>query len=154
MKASLGSRTVAYAYNCCLNASLLWIFSISLDYLFLSTYFVKCRRTQMELNSEGPYPSSRAKRRNKFCRCWFTLSIKRKIRHLHVLVVQKWQRNAKIKAWCTCKVVALLIKPIVLLKFVVIRWTRMLDGKANGCSQWVLSLRSVTSGQEKPLLAG
>ena len=30
----------------------------------------------------------------------------------------------------------------------------MLDGKANGCSQWFLSLRSVASGLEKPLLAG
>lgn len=46
-KQRLGSRAFAYAYNCCLNASPLWIFSISLDYLFLSTYFVKCRRTQM-----------------------------------------------------------------------------------------------------------
>ena len=26
----------------------------------------------------------------------------------------------------------------------------MLDGKANGCSQWFLSLRSVASGLEKP----
>ena len=30
----------------------------------------------------------------------------------------------------------------------------MLDGKANGCSQWFLSHRSVASGLEKPLLAG
>ena len=84
-------------------------------------------------------------------------------RHLHVVVVQEWQRNAKIKAWCTCKVVVLLIKPIVLLKFsspscrwifVVIKWTRMLDGKANGCSQWFPSHRSVASGLEKPGLAG
>ena len=30
----------------------------------------------------------------------------------------------------------------------------MLDGKANGCSQWFLSHRSVVSGLEKPLLAG
>ena len=57
----------------------------------------------------------------------------------------------------------LLTKSIVLLKFslpscrwifVVITWTRMLDGKANGCSQWFLSHRSVASGLEKPLLAG
>ena len=41
-----------------------------------------------------------------------------------------------------------------LLKFVVITWTRMLDGKANGCLRWFLSLRNVTSGLEKPLLAG
>ena len=30
----------------------------------------------------------------------------------------------------------------------------MLDGKANGCSQWFLSHGSVASGLEKPLLAG
>ena len=30
----------------------------------------------------------------------------------------------------------------------------MLDGKANGCSQWFLFLRSAASGLEKPLLAG
>ena len=67
------------------------------------------------------------------------------------ILVQRW------------KVVVLVIKPIVLLKFslpscrwifVVITWTRMLDGKANGWSQWFLSHRSVASGQEKPLLAG
>ena len=66
LKASLCSRAFAYSYNCCLNASLLWIFSISLHDLPLSTYFVKCRRTQMELNSKRPYPSSRAKRRINF----------------------------------------------------------------------------------------
>ena len=73
------------------------------------------------------------------------------------------EKKCKIKAWCTCKVVVLLIKPVVLLKFslpscrwifVVITWTRMLDGKANGCSQWFLSHRSVASGLEKPPLAG
>ena len=30
----------------------------------------------------------------------------------------------------------------------------MLDGKAHGCSQWFLFLRSIGSGVEKPLLAG
>ena len=30
----------------------------------------------------------------------------------------------------------------------------MLDGKVNGCSQWLLFHRSVASGLEKPLLAG
>ena len=57
----------------------------------------------------------------------------------------------------------MLITPIVLLKFsllscrwivVAITWTRMLDGKANGCSQLFVSHRSVVSGLEKPLLAG
>ena len=57
----------------------------------------------------------------------------------------------------------ILVKPIVLLKFslsssrwifVVITWTHMLDGKANGCSQWFLSHQSAPCGLEKPLLAG
>ena len=39
---------------------------MELDFYSLCTYFVKCRRTQMELNSKGPYPSSRAKRRINF----------------------------------------------------------------------------------------
>ena len=33
-----------------------------------------------------------------------------------------------------------------------VTWTRMLDGKPNGCSRWFLSLLSVGSGLEKPLL--
>ena len=61
------------------------------------------------------------------------------------ILVQRWK--------------VVVFKPIVLLKFslpscrwifVVITWTRMLDGKANGCSQWFLSHRSVASGLEKP----
>ena len=35
-----------------------------------------------------------------------------------------------------------------------VTWTRMPDGKANGCSQWFLFLCSAVSGLEKPLLAG
>ena len=55
-----------------------------------------------------------------------------------------------------CKVFVLLIKPIVLLKFsllscrwivVAITWTRMLDGKANSCSQLFVSHRSVRPGE-------
>ena len=43
----------------------------------------------------------------------------------------------------------------ILLRFDVgVTWTRMLDGKANGSSQYILYLRSVASGLEKPLLAG
>ena len=55
--------------------------------LFLPTYFVKCRRTLLELNSLGPYPSS--EREIKFRRCLFTSSIEREIRHFHVVVGQK-----------------------------------------------------------------
>ena len=35
-----------------------------------------------------------------------------------------------------------------------VTWTRIPNGKANGCSQWFLFLRSAASGLEKPLLAG
>ena len=46
-----------------------------LSQLFLTTYFVKCRRTLLELNSLGPYPST--EREIKFGRCMFTSSLKR-----------------------------------------------------------------------------
>ena len=46
-----------------------------LSQLFLTTYFVKCRRTLLELKSLGPYPST--EREIKFGRCMFTSSIKR-----------------------------------------------------------------------------
>ena len=45
------------------------------------------RRTLPELNFYGTYPSS--EREIAFRRCSFTYSIKREIRHFHVVVVQK-----------------------------------------------------------------
>ena len=65
----------------------------SLSRLFLPTYFVKCKRTLLELNSMGPYPSSG--RQIKFRRGLFTFSTQREIRHFHVEVVQKRQRNVQ-----------------------------------------------------------
>ena len=50
--------------------------------LFLLTYFVKCRRTLLKLNSKEPYPSS--EREIKFRRCLFTFSTKRAIRHYNI----------------------------------------------------------------------
>ena len=70
-----------------------FVFFQSLSQLFQSTYFVKCRRTLLEFNSEGPYPSS--EREIKFRRCLFMYSIKREIRHFHVVVVHKRQRNVQ-----------------------------------------------------------
>ena len=61
--------------------------------LFLPTYFVKCRRTLLKLNSKGSYTSS--EREIKFRRCPFTFSIKHQIKHFHVVVVQKRQRNVQ-----------------------------------------------------------
>ena len=59
----------------------------------------------------GPYRSS--KRETNFRRCLFTFSIKCEIRHYQVVVVQKRQSSAPKMERCTCKVVVLLIKPIV-----------------------------------------
>ena len=87
----------------------------SISQLFLPTYFVKCRRTLLELNSYAPYPST--VREIKSRRCLFTSSVKREIRHVHVVVVQKQAEKCRKKAWCTYKVVVLLIKPIVFSTF-------------------------------------
>ena len=62
-------------------------FFCSLSQLLLPTYFVKCRRTLLELNSLGPYPST--EREIKFRRSLLTSSIKLEIRHCYVVVVQK-----------------------------------------------------------------
>ena len=76
----------------------------SLSQLFLPTYFIKYRRTLLELNSEGPYPS--LQREITFRRCLFKYSIKREIRHFHVVVVQKRvkkctnERDARAKLLC------------------------------------------------------
>ena len=64
-----------------------FVFFCSLSQLFLPTYFVKCRRTLLELNSLGPYPST--EREIKFRRSLLTSSIKLEIRHCYVVVVQK-----------------------------------------------------------------
>ena len=68
-------------------------FSLYSDYSFKN--FVKCRRTLLKLNFKGPYPSS--EREIKFRRCLFMSSIKHEIRHFHVAVVQKQERNVQKK---------------------------------------------------------
>ena len=72
-----------------------FVFFQSLWRLFLPTYFVNCRRTVLKLNFKGPYSSS--EREIKFRRCLFTSSIKREIRHFHIVVVQKRERNIQKK---------------------------------------------------------
>ena len=73
-----------------------------------------CYYYYYKLNFKGPYSSSEIE--IKFRRFLFTFSAKRQIRHFHVVVVQKQERNDK-KVWCTCKAVVLLIKPIVFMTF-------------------------------------
>ena len=92
-----GNEDVAYKVN-------LRSFSLYSDYSY-PLALVKCRRTLLKLNFKGPNPSS--EREIKFRRCFFTSSIKRKIRHFHVVVVQKQERNVQ------SEVVVLLMKLIV-----------------------------------------
>ena len=61
----------------------------------------------LELNSKGLYQSSGKEKEN--CCFVFPSSIKREIRHFHVVVVQRLQEMYK-RAWCTCKVVVLPIQ--------------------------------------------
>ena len=75
----------------------------SFSQLFLPTYFVKCRRTLLKLNSNGPYPSS--EREFKFLCFLFTFSIKCGIsafsRRSHAVATKKYTNkhdaHAKVK---------------------------------------------------------
>ena len=77
--------------------------------VFLHTYFVKCRRTLLNLNSKEPYPGS--EREIKFRRCLFTFSIKREIWHFHVVVLQKRQKKSTKK--CATRAKLLFYLPFV-----------------------------------------
>ena len=82
----------------------------TLSRLFQSAENVKCRQVSLELISCGPQSNLEGER--KIRRHLLTSSIKREIRHFHVIVVQMYK-----KACCTCEVVFLLNKPIALLAF-------------------------------------
>ena len=63
--------------------------------LFQLVQFVKCWQIVLELNSKRLYQSSG---KEKESRCLvFTSSTKREIRHFHVVVVQRRQRNVQKK---------------------------------------------------------
>ena len=61
--------------------------------LFQLTENVKCGRVSLELISWGP--DSSLKRERKIRRRLFTFSITREIRHFHVVVVKRRQRNVQ-----------------------------------------------------------
>ena len=111
----------------------------------------------------------------KFRCCLFMLTIKCKIRHFHTKLAKKCTKEHDTRK----KVVVLLIKPFVSLMLsspsccwickslmfpakkeevmlfdVGITWTPMLNGKANGCSQWFLSICIIATSLEKSLVAG
>ena len=76
-----------------------------------TTYFVECtRRTLLKLKFKWPYSSS--EREIKFRRCLLTSPFKREIRHFHVEVVQKQERNVQ-KNVMHVQSCCLLIKPFV-----------------------------------------
>ena len=82
-----------------------------------TTYFVKCtRRTLLKLNFKWPYSSS--EREIKFRRCLLTSPFKREIRHFHVEVVQKQERNVH-KNVMHVQSCCLLIKPFVFFHVLV-----------------------------------
>ena len=138
-------KALAHAYNCCVNASLLLIcpLSVFITIITLPTYFDVCRWTY----NWSWIPRDRIQvQEEKFGRCLFTFSIKRKIRHSHVEVRGKTtkKRYKKMWLWCTCKVFVFLSNffsltfslPSRNVSYEIggVTWTRMLDGKANGLS--------------------
>ena len=91
----------------------IWVFSVFIA--IIPTHLLcQCRQTIPKLNFKEPYSSS--EREIKFRRCLFMSSIKREIRHFQLWSCKKGKKMYK-KVWCTCKVVVLLIKPIVFLMF-------------------------------------
>ena len=65
----------------------------TLSRLFHLVQFVKCWQFFLELNSKGQYRSS-GKKKESHCLV-FTSSTIREIRHFHVVVVQRRQRNVQ-----------------------------------------------------------
>ena len=70
-----------------------WIFVLWVFIAIIPIYFVKCTLTLLNLNSREPYSSLESE--IKFRRCLFTFSLNYEIRHFHVVVVQKRQRNVQ-----------------------------------------------------------
>ena len=77
----------------------------TLSRLFRLVQFVKCWRIFLELimNSKGLY---RRSRKEKESRCLVFTSCQREIRHFHVIVMQKRQRNVQNKRDAHRKVVS------------------------------------------------
>ena len=82
--------------------------------LILSRLIRQMLANFFEVDSKGLYQSTGEEKES--CCLVFPSSTKREIRHFHVEVVKRRERNVQ-KAWCTCKVVVLLIKPIVFSLF-------------------------------------
>ena len=86
----------------------------SFEHLFHVILFIKCWKIFPELNSKGLCQNLR-KEKEGHCLV-STSSTKREVRHFHVVVVQRRQRNVQ-KSVSTCKVVVCQSKPIALLPF-------------------------------------
>ena len=66
----------------------------TLSCLFQLVQYVKFWQIFPELNSKRLYQSSRRVNKSR-CLIVFTSSTKREVRHFHILVMQRWQRNAQ-----------------------------------------------------------
>ena len=105
----------------------------TLLFLFHLFQFIKCWQFSLELNSKRLY---RISGKENESRCLvFTSSIKREIRHFHVVVMRWRQRNVQKKRdalaellFCQAKPTAFLLSsltsPSSLLKFPIIAWSR------------------------------
>ena len=138
-------KALAHAYNCCVNASLLFIcpLSVFITIITLPTYFDVCRWTY----NWSWIPRDRIQvQEEKFGRCLFTFSIKRKIRHSHVEVRGKTKKKDTKKCDCDARAKFLFcLSKFFSLTFSLpsrnvsyeiggVTWTHMLGGKANGLS--------------------
>ena len=121
-------KLTSYAYNCCLNACVLWVCGF-LGFIAIIPKHLLCQMWANQTGVEFLGSISRLRKEINFVVAVASLYIR--------------VPNVSFKRR----------KSDVIWRFDVSRvsWTRMLDGKPNGCSRWFLSLRGVGSGLEKPL---
>ena len=86
----------------------------TLSRLFHLVYFVKCWQMFLELNSKGLYQLQEKKRKLLSCVPVLDKTWIQALSHCSRAMTAK---KCTKKAWCTCKVVVLLIKPTAFLLF-------------------------------------
>ena len=128
-------------------------FSLYRDYSYSLLNFVKCGRTK--LGVEFLRTISRLEREYNFALLDLRSPQKKKSKSRHFFLRPsriKTERNEQniVKYVQSCCFADVSCKT----RERGVTWTRMPDGKANGCSQWFLFLRSAACGLEKPLLTG
>ena len=84
--------------------------------LFRFAWIFKSRWIFLQLDSWRNELKFRKRKRSYSCCFTSSIIIKRRLREFHVVVV-RWRQKMNKKVCCTCKVVALLIKPFAFLTF-------------------------------------